>query len=82
MPTVTNTAGVLTNIGFWEQTENTFHKELYIKLKGNPMKFQGTTAGIASIEKGAIYLAFKGTQTAATTGWEIDYNMRFRYYDV
>ncbi|CAF4696889.1 unnamed protein product, partial [Rotaria socialis] len=55
LPSVTNTAGVLTNIGFDQQSKNdinAFNIDIYIKLKGLHTAYTGATAGIADISTG------------------------------
>ena len=58
LPSVTNTVGVLTNVGFDQGTKNDiniFNVDMYIKLKGLHTSYTGATAGIADISTGSLF---------------------------
>jgi hypothetical protein len=81
-PSVTNTAGVLTNVGFDQGTKsdiNIFNVDLYIKLKGLHTAYTGATAGIADISTGSLFFGVIIHQGAAT--WTFRNTERLTYYD-
>ncbi|AXH76584.1 MAG: coat protein [Cressdnaviricota sp.] len=81
-PSVTNTVGVLTNVGFDQQSKsdiNIFNVDMYIKLKGLHTAYTGATAGIADISTGSLLFAVMIHQGAAT--WTFRNVERLTYYD-
>lgn len=81
-PSVTNTVGVLTNVGFDQQAKNDiniFNVDMYIKLKGLHTAYTGATAGIADISTGSLLFAVMIHQGAAT--WTFRNVERLTYYD-
>lgn len=81
-PSVTNTIGVLTNVGFDQGTKsdlNIFNVDVYIKLKGLLTSYSGATAGIADITTGSLLLGCIIHQGAAT--WTFRNVERLTYYD-
>lgn len=81
-PSVTNTLGVLTNVGFDQQSKsdiNIFNVDMYIKLKGLHTAYTGATAGIADISTGSLLFAVMIHQGAAT--WTFRNVERLTYYD-
>ena len=69
LPSVTNTVGVLTNVGFDQGTKNDiniFNVDMYIKLKGLHTAYTGATAGIADISTGSLFFGVIIHQGAAT----------------
>jgi len=83
LPSVTNTAGVLTNIGF-DPGQNSsggsiFEVDLFIKLKGLITLYKGATAGIADIATGGLYMYCISHQNSNT--WAFRNTERLRYYD-
>lgn len=81
-PSVTNTLGVLTNVGFDQGTKsdiNIFNVDMYIKLKGLHTAYTGATAGIGDISTGSLLFAVMIHQGAAT--WTFRNVDRLTYYD-
>lgn len=81
-PSVTNAVGVLTNVGFDQQSKsdiNIFNVDMYIKLKGLHTAYTGATAGIADISTGSLLYAVMIHQGAAT--WTFRNVERLTYYD-
>lgn len=82
LPSVTNTAGVLTNVGFDQQAKNdinVFNIDMYIKLKGLHTAYTGATAGIADISTGSLMIGYIIHQGVAT--WTCRNVERLTYYD-
>lgn len=79
LPSVTNTAGVLTNTAYPE-SDGQLKVDLFIKLKGLETVFNATNGGtIADITSGAIGMLLV-TDTGNNT-WEFVWSSRLRYYD-
>jgi len=82
-PSVTNTAGVLTNLGDID-SNTTMEFDFYIKLrKYGTMQFSGTAnpMTVAQINTNAIYMYFL-TQAANDNKWQAIVGTRFKYTDV
>jgi len=80
LPSVTNTAGVLTNFQMTDQIKSSFNIDMFIKLKGLETEFNGTNGGtIADINSGSIFILT--ASTLANNGWEFEFQTRLRYYD-
>lgn len=81
LPSVTNTAGVLTNLGFYDQAKD-FTIDFYIRLRRyGEMQFTGTANPIttAQIQSNAIYLVALSSED---NQWQLSFRARFCYYDV
>lgn len=80
LPALTNTAGVLTNLGFEDQANN-YTIDFYIKLrKYGHMQYTGTANPIttAQIQSNAIYIVALSEQDNM---WRLTFRSRFCYYD-
>lgn len=83
LPSHTNTAGVITNIGMIDPVEPSFDIERYIKLKGLVTMFKADTAPavVGDIATGGLFLITMGVNTAGTEGYELSCATRLRWYD-
>jgi len=83
LPSVTNNAGVLTNVGFDSGQNNgggsVFEVDLFIKLKGIQTLYKGATAGAGDIATGGLYMYVMNHQGVNT--WTFRNTERLRYYD-
>jgi len=82
-PALTNTAGVITNLGF-DPGQNSdggsiFEIDWFIKLKGLQTLYKGATSGIGDIATGGLYMYFLTHQT--NNAWTFRNAERLRYYD-
>lgn len=79
-PSVTNTAGVLTN-AFYPETEGGFFAiDHFIKIKGLESVYNGTNGGtIADITSGAI--GFYLVSLNNNNSWSLTWTSRYRFYD-
>lgn len=79
IPSVFNAAGVLTNVGFYDQKTESFSLNWFIKLRGLEAVFNATNGGtIADITSGSIFLV---TFCSSATDWSFEFTSRLRYYD-
>lgn len=79
LPSVTFTAGVLTNEAF-QQSDNQLNINMYIKLKGLETVYNGNNAGtVADITSGNIGMLLITSLT--NNSWQLQYGTRYRYYD-
>jgi len=77
-PSLTNTAGVLTNLGPQDNILQSFDINLFIKLKGLETVFNGTNGGTdADITSGSLYVVTFGGIGNYGAQWA----SRLRYYD-
>lgn len=83
LPSVTNTAGVLTNTGWDSQNQpngsSFFDVDMFIKLKGMTTLYKGATSGIGDIATGGIYMYLINHQGIAS--WTFRNTIRLRYND-
>lgn len=81
VPSVTNTAGVLTNGPNFPGMDDSFDVNVFIKLKGLGTHYKSTAnpTTIADIATGALYAAFvtNGTDSA----WQANVGFRLRFND-
>lgn len=84
LPSVTNTAGVLTNVGSLNQTDkgpSMWNFERFIKLKDLPMQFNNTNGGTAAdIQTGSLNI-FCVCQTTDSS-YNLAFTARTRYSDM
>lgn len=79
VPAITNTAGVLTNVGFFDQKQESFSVDFFVKLKGLESVFNAVNGGTAAdISSGALWIV---TFCASSTDWSLNFGTRLRYYD-
>ena len=83
LPAVTNTVGVLTNVGF-EPGQNPsngsiFDVDMFIKLKGLQTLYKGGTLGVGDIATGGLFMVCLNHQGVAA--WTFRNVERLRYYD-
>jgi len=83
LPSVTNTVGVLSNVGFdpGQNPSNTsiFDVDMFIKLKGLPTLYKGGTLGVGDIATGGLFMVLLNHQGVAA--WTFRNTERLRYYD-
>lgn len=83
LPSVTNNAGVLTNVGFDPgQTptgESIFNIDMFIKLKGLQTLYKGATATVGDVATGGLFMALLNHQGIGA--WTFRNTERLRYYD-
>lgn len=83
LPSVTNTAGVLTNVGF-DPGQNTnngsiFEVDMFIKLKGLQTLYKDATALIGGVSTGGLFMVLINHQGVAA--WTFRHVIRLRYDD-
>lgn len=83
LPSLTFTAGVITNIGFIDPVAPTFNLHCYHKLGGLATQYRADSnpAVIGDISTGAIYLVVFGDVPAGSNGYELQFETRLRYTD-
>jgi len=83
IPSVTSTAGVITNLGPVDPVAPAFDIERFIKLKGliTQYKADSAPAVIGDIATGGLFLVTYGGNTAGTEGWQATGTLRLRYND-
>lgn len=84
LPTVTDTAGVLTNKGLEDQAHSNYMIDQYIKL-GNlctQYKADSNPAVIGDIATGALFLVIFGSAASGSEGFTFEAELRLRYYDL
>ncbi len=82
IPPATNTAGVITNVGVYDQAEKTFAIDMFIKLKGLETVYNGTNGGtIADITSGSLFIVTLNNVAGNTGNWGFTFGTRLRYYD-
>lgn len=80
LPSLTNTAGVLTNVGPQDQVMQALQFNEFIKLKGLETIYNGTNGGtVADITSGSLYVVFLSLNN--TNQWSAAWGSRLRYYD-
>lgn len=81
LPSVTNTANVLSNGPvLMDPIENTFNINWFVKLRGLETIFNATNGGTsADISSGNILLVTVSASAGST--WNLAYSSRLRYYD-
>lgn len=83
-PSVTNTAGVLTNTAFpQEKDPSMFNFDRFVPLKDMEMHFNNTNGGtFADIQTGSLslFVAIDSNSTAAS--WQLNWTARTRFDDV
>lgn len=83
LPSVTDTAGQLSNIGVVDQQQNQFYVERFIPLKGllTQFKADSSPAVIGDIATGGLFLVTLGQNAAASEGWQFTFETRLRFTD-
>lgn len=80
LASLTNTAGVITNLALLDPIKNSFNINFFIKLNGIEAEYNGTNGGtIADISSGAILIVAVSLNT--NNAWVFNYQSRLRYYD-
>lgn len=81
VPSMTWTAGVITNPGFDNSTE--FNIDMFVKLKGLLCQYKADSAPavIGDIATGSLLLVTVGGQIAAAEGWRASLTSRLRFND-
>lgn len=81
LPTLTDTAGVITNNGLIDPVSTTFNIDLFAKLPGLVTQYKADSAPavIGDIASGGLYLVTFGAATAGTEGWAANLEVRLRY---
>lgn len=82
-PSVTNTAGVLTNGPQFPGVDSMFDIDQFIKLKGLTTHYSGTAnpVTIANINTGGLYAAFLTSTGGNDSCWQFTGGYRLRYND-
>lgn len=83
LPSVTNTGGVLTNVGF-DPGQNPsggsiFDVDMFIKLKGLQTLYKGGTSGVGDISTGGLFMVLLNHQGVAA--WTFRNCERLRFVD-
>jgi len=83
LPSVTNTAGVLTNLGF-DPGQNPsggsiFEVDMFIKLKGLQTLYKGATAVVGDVSTGGLFMVLLNHQ--GVVAWTFRHVTRLRYDD-
>lgn len=83
LPSLTDTAGVITNLGLHDNTQQFPMFKCHLKLKNLETMFRADTspAVIGDIATGGLYLVVMGSLTSASTGWSFFWESRLRYGD-
>lgn len=82
LPSITVTAGVVTNVGVSDQVDTILNIQRFIPLKGLETVFNQTNGGsIGDIVTGSLLVFTAGTNTAGTEGYQAFLTTRLRYYD-
>lgn len=83
LPTITITAGVMTNPGLLDPVQPSVDIQRYIKLKNLPTMFKvdSSPAVIGDIATGGLYLVTFGANAAASEAFEYAASTRLRYID-
>jgi len=84
LPSVTDTAGVLTAVGPVDPISLTFNVKDYIKLKGlvTQYKADSNPPVLSDLATGGLFLVTLGTQVGGTNdGWALSAEFRLRYFD-
>lgn len=80
LPSVTNTAGVLTNLTIMDPIKESFNIDFFIKLKGLETIYNATNGGtVADITSGAIGMVC--VCASNNSDWAFTWTSRLRYYD-
>lgn len=83
LPSVTNTVGVLTNVGFDSgQTptgESIFNVDMFIKLKGLQTLYKGATNAVGDVATGGLFMVCLNHQGVGA--WTFRNTERLRYND-
>lgn len=79
LPTVTDTAGVLTNVGVIDGAYPTIHFDEFISMKDMVTQFKGSGSGVVDIASGSLLLFVQSQTTAA---WQFTWSSRLRYDDM
>lgn len=84
LPSLTDTAGVITNVGVIDPVSKSINIDMYIKLKGliTQYKADSAPAVIGDIATGSLIVMTIGIQAAGTEGYQISYETRLRYGDM
>jgi len=78
LPSCTNTAGVITNLGMQDTVKQSMQFDEFIKLKGLETVYNGTNGGtIADITSGSLFVVTFSGIGNYNTSW----SSRLRYYD-
>lgn len=83
LPTVTNTAGVLTNVNATDPISKTFRIVDYMKLGGMLTQFKADSAPavVGDISTGGLFLLTIGRQASGSEGYQASLEFRLRYRD-
>lgn len=79
LPTVTNTAGVLTNVGVIDGAYPTVHFDEFITMKEMVAQFKASAGSVADIASGSLLLY---VQSQGTASWSFTWSSRLRYDDM
>lgn len=79
LPSVTNTAGQLTNLAYANTSHEDFNVNWFVKLKGLETIFAGSAGNVADIQSGALWLL--AVSDVADSKWQFTGNIRLRYFD-
>lgn len=80
LPSLTNTAGVITNFALQDNLLNPLNINFFIKLKGLEAEYNGVNGGtIADISSGAIFIT--AVSSISNDNYDFIFTSRLRYYD-
>lgn len=84
LPSMTDTAGVITNLGLEDPISRTFNFDDYVKLRGMLVQYKADSAPavIGDIATGSLLLVTLGAQAAGTAGFQLNVETRLRYKDL
>jgi len=82
LPSCTNAAGVITNLGLQDNSTKTYSIDMFIKMKGLEAVYNATNGGtILDITSGSVYLMTLIGSAGNNNGWNLAFGSRLRYYD-
>lgn len=83
LPSLTSTAGVITNVSFVDQVSKQALFDWYVKLPNyvTQYKADSSPAVIGDVATGGLFLVTFGAQTAGQEGYQIALESRLRYLD-